>query len=83
MERAITYWSRPASIGTPTGFKGSTGCIEQDEAGVFVAHSRAGLRLAGEPRVCASGEHSEAGGSLAHDEPIPPSISDQIVEVAV
>jgi predicted RNase H-like HicB family nuclease len=64
--------------------------IEQDEDGVFVAQVPAlpGCVSQGETRDEALANIREAiGGYLeslrAHDEPIPPAISEEIVEVAV
>lgn len=64
--------------------------LEQDEDGVFVAHAPAlpGCIAQGPTRDAALANIREAiEGYLeslrAHDEPIPPAISEEIVEVAV
>jgi predicted RNase H-like HicB family nuclease len=64
--------------------------IEQDEDGMFVAHAPAlpGCVSQGSSRDEALANIREAiEGYLeslrAHDEPVPPSISEEIVEVAV
>jgi predicted RNase H-like HicB family nuclease len=64
--------------------------IEQDEDGMFVAHVPAlpGCLSQGSSRDEALANVREAiGGYLeslrAHDEPIPPPISEEIVEIAV
>ncbi len=64
--------------------------IEQDEDGVFVAEvpSLPGCISQGETRVQALKNIQEAievylESLKAHDEPVPPSINEEIVEVAV
>ncbi|CAH1388346.1 type II toxin-antitoxin system HicB family antitoxin [Candidatus Nitrotoga sp. M5] len=64
--------------------------IEQDEDGIFVAEVPAlpGCVSQGETRAVALKNIQEAieayvGSLKAHDEPVPPSISEEVVEVAM
>jgi len=59
--------------------------IEQDEDGMFVAEvpSLPGCISQGETRAAALRNIQEAESLKAHNEPIPPSIDEEIVEVAL